>query len=1131
MAHILLFSSIMKNNLLNAFWVLIAYTTINVLVSQQALALEPHCKLYTDAPLSQDQTQYFESQLGYSLQKVPTSTITNHETLAPLLTDSSFVLTQSRTKNKFVLFMSITQGKYNSKGWIPLEVPVQADLAKNSNLSCRLMAEYVPYNRKSRESVVYMMRHALSLKMNPEITFGQSLIQLEHHYLISRGEKAPDLEKINAKYVQILQYIKDLRIENKDVIASWPKVYQAIYSPQNFNIDYCRRDTLLISALDKKCTNCVGFASLFISLFIDSGFQPPKGWILGLELLRDHIKPVLYSKKNNKVYDLSSGEFAKPVGAIYPTSALSRPAVVGFDRLVVREEKKTLAKNGTQQLYAPLLCVTKPLDLGYRTRLQLFNWGSYKFCGRYSMDSPPEHENLDAVADLGNRERVSGQLPAKDQAQVSDQTQANEEARSSDQTQSGERASGIPSQNSPGGSFFSGFASWFTGTGLYSAKAIDYKQKILDKAEYLSKSEKSEVERFSRESHSSFFANYKLTDFFKEIGKESDLITKKMQDADFAKQIEEIYLFPAPLFEVSSGPGCDIFLESGWGAIDIEKTLYPSAAGLHSLDRYALISKHFKDKLQKSRRELPFTSKTDLPSIIPFLSNPQTTEKWRNYFKTMSCNADFQRTLPTRLFYRNFKPLPEELNNKIMSLLLDQDDLLEKEVETFSQKIKNLFLTNPLLVLSEIDKTAANSQNLARSVTLVLGVGEKQQHIRSVLTQTEPRGKSSIQQTKLEFLDSVFWHEKYYFTVTPDESEKIYQNTTVLKIADLKVVASPTTLPYVQLPKLPLDWCKNNATGYVGGKGLYVDCGNRTGEGSQTKISNKTTGASSQKESIGQGLETQAGLEKGTAESTDPIITSIDLTGQAPANQNTQTLLKDPRIEVQLKPRTFEYLYYLSARNDEFPASIKLGLFHSYRNGLETLFQKYFKGGIYFYVNEYSPHSVVVKSSELLKKLKQSSQCFLPGLLKLKVFRLYEDEACRKAFIKQIFQNKIKPRWTHLPAIYQQNDSTRVAFDRLLKNTNTKFELLDGIAQQELKKEFSISKPRQSLFFWELTLNSETIFQVMYGKPTRAGHGDYVDYFFQSEAITQSVSENHLNELSEIYKSEHLGMGDLYFDF
>ncbi len=1130
MAHILLFSNLMKNNLLNAFWVLIAYTTINLLVSQQALAVEPQCKLYTDVSLSPDQTQYFEGSLGYSLQKVSTSTITNHETLAPLLTDSSFVLTQSRTKNKFVFFMSITRGTYNSKGWIPLEVVVQADLTKNSNLSCRSMAEYVPYNRKSRESVVYMMRHALNLKTNPEITIGQSLIQLEHHYLISRGEKAPDLEKINAKYVQILQYIKDLRIENKDVIASWPKVYQAIYSPQQFNVDYCRRDTLLISALDKRCTNCVGFASLFISLFIDSGFQPPKGWILGLELFRDHIKPVLYSKKNNKVYDLSSGEFAKPVGAIYPTSALSRPAAVGFDRLVVREEKKTLAKNGTQQVYAPLLCVTKPLDLGYHIRLQLFNWGSYKFCGRSSSDAPPEHKNLDKVAELGNRERVSGQLPAKDQAQVSDQTQASDETGSSDQAQASELTSGIQSQNSPGGGFFSGIVSWLTGSGPYSATAIDYKKKMLEQAELLSKSEQSEVERFSRESHSSFFSKYKLTDFLKKIGQESDLVSAKMQDADFSKLIEEVYFFPAPVSETrGTPPGCEVYFDSSWRIIWIYESLYPSIVNLHSLDRYALMSNYLKDSLQKSRRELTFGSKNDLPSLIPFLSNPQTTEKWKNYLKMTSCTAEFRSSLPLRLFYRNFKPLPEKLNNKIVSMLLDQDGLLEKEIETFSQKIKSIFFTNPLLVLSEIDKTSTNPQNLAAAVSFILAAGERQRHIRSILNPAEPRSENSLQQTRIEFLDSVFWHEKYYFTVAPDESERIYQNTTVLKIADLRAIESAAALPYVQLPKLPLDWCKNHTTGYVGGGSLYVDCGTRSDNSSQTKISDKKTGVAAKKNSSGAGQQDQAGLPKGTAQSTDTSVKKIDLTDQPSANKNSQNLLMDPRIEVQLKPRTFEYLYYLSAWNNVFPASIKLGLFHSYRSGLEKSFQKYFKGGIEFYVNEYSPHSVVVKSSDLLKQLKQSNHCFLPGLLK--VFRLYEDEVCRKEFVKQVFQNRIKFRWTHLPAIYQQNEFTRVAFDRLLKNTNEKFQLLDGIIREGLEKEFYISQPPKSLFFWQLTLNSEKVFQVMYGNPTQAGHGDDVDWYFQSEEITQSGSENHLNKLSEIYKSEEIGMGDLYFYF
>ena len=1068
----------MRKTRIYHFWVVVLYSAINFLVaSQEAHALDPQCKLYTDASLTSVQAHYFADQLGYVLHKVPTSTLANHETLAPLLTDSSFVLSQSETKNKYVLLMSITNGKYNSKGWIPLEVPVQADLHKNSNLNCGAMIEYVAYTRRSRESVVYFLKHSLGLKTNPEMSFGQSLIQLEHHYLISKGEKSPNLQKINGKYMEILRHIKGLHLDTQDVIGLWPKVYKAIYSPENFNIDYCRRDTLLISALDKKCTNCVGFAALFVSLFIDLGLKPPPDWILGVEMFKDHIKPVLYSKKNNRVYDLSSGEFANPVGAIYPTSALSRPAVIGFNLLVTPEEKQYLEKKSTQVFFSPSLCFPSPLDLGFYVRLQLFNWRGYKSCGRYTNENPPETSNLDNVSQFENREKSTSQS-------------------SSDET-----------ENDVGRGFFHGVVKWF-GFGVVGVTDF-YVEKMLQLSQGLSANERADVEQFAKDGRGSFFNKYKVTDFFKKIGQESSLVSFKMQDTDFANQIENVYFFPASIYKVPKPQGCNVNMEKGVRIIDLSESWYSQIENAHSLDRYVAMSKKNKSLLKEIRQRITLPLKIELAEAVPFLSSPQILLKLASYIGNYSCYSRYQTEFVERLYFKNFEPLPLDLQNKLKMLLFKQEYFLDVEMQTFSKEVKKLFFVDPLPILSEIDKSSQSPQNLAENVFQMLTIAEEQQITQSILKMKEYLPEKTNRSRIIEWLESVFWHDTYFFTVEPDDAEKIYQNTTVVKIAHLKILPASPILPPVNLPKLPLDWCGDRTSGYVGSGSLYVDCGSSLRRRAQTKISNKTSGSPAHRESSGAGQQDQAGLERGTSVSTDPRVKSLELSGSQSVMRDANYLLQDPRLEVQLKPSTFEYLYYLSPRSSYTTPALKLGLFHSYRNRLEKSFDLFLKN-IPFYVNEHSPHSIVVKVSVLLKKLKQMDSCSSPDFSFKKFLRT--GVLCRGEYIKQFFENKIQSPWSHVPAIYPQKEFARVALDRLLKNTNPRFSLLEGLVRHDVYDFYPNSAKSDYLLIMQINTSSESLFQMMLGGLSQASHEDRFDFNFLPKAFSEQESKNILDQ-------------------
>lgn len=119
-------------------------------------------------------------------------------------------------------------------------------------------------------------------------------------------------------------YLKGVLAEPGDSTA---KLENAVrYLHQKYFYNYCR-DVGYMAAFfsSEHCGNCQSNSKLVLANLIDAGFQPPTGFKLALQNYRDHLAPVLYDLKKEKVLDLvANQEQDSPQAPIYEPALLLR---------------------------------------------------------------------------------------------------------------------------------------------------------------------------------------------------------------------------------------------------------------------------------------------------------------------------------------------------------------------------------------------------------------------------------------------------------------------------------------------------------------------------------------------------------------------------------------------------------------------------------------------------------------------------------------------------------------------------------------------------------------------------------------------------------------------------------------
>lgn len=324
-----------------------------------------------------------------------------------LLTDSSAYLDYNNKK----IYYSLNNGIHtpNTK-WVPLSIRYSSLSQLKEDFTCEKLISIINKSKIFRQTSLVLQNYFFNKATSQDL--GNAIINTESAYL--NFKKGLTLNRIEAldRYQGILNKVKDIkeRSSQERFFIDWKNVLSLIYSNEKEGIDYCRESTFLSDALLNGCTNCIGETSLFLSLFVDAGFEPPRGWELNVQLFKDHIRPVLFNSQSGFTFDLVYGQKEEKRASIVSWRSLILGLLEGFDNFVHPVEKKKIFRQGIDYSHRDLSCYfNRTWDLGYQTRDQVYNFNHFSSCGIFS-DSEPSDQTIDTESRLSsNQEGVQGQ--------------------------------------------------------------------------------------------------------------------------------------------------------------------------------------------------------------------------------------------------------------------------------------------------------------------------------------------------------------------------------------------------------------------------------------------------------------------------------------------------------------------------------------------------------------------------------------------------------------------------------------------------------------------------------------------------------------------------------------------------
>lgn len=372
------------------------------------LCFAENCKLLVNSDTYASDPQIIKSfqEKSFDVEKIDSLQISNSSMLAAGISPERHILIKK--EDSFYLYTTFIDEPETVKDWFPLSHRIEiSKLKEKGYFSCNSVTKNLSLLKDLRKQTVGAIKEIYKKKQS-EFSWGNYFLTYENYLILkSRGLTKYSLSETKKKYEDLLLEFKNkFPISAETFFQDWLKAKKLLFSNQQQNIDYCRDNTLMTQALMAKCTNCVGQTSLIISLIKDSKINLPVDWILSVQYFKDHIRPVLYNKKESLTYDLVYTKFEKQKSAIALPEDLLIHSLKRFDLLHVKE-KSVLNQNSL--LFKELICPKSVFDVGKVGRLQVYDFAGTPNCGKFGSDGPiPEKADMEESSVVGNTSGDSG---------------------------------------------------------------------------------------------------------------------------------------------------------------------------------------------------------------------------------------------------------------------------------------------------------------------------------------------------------------------------------------------------------------------------------------------------------------------------------------------------------------------------------------------------------------------------------------------------------------------------------------------------------------------------------------------------------------------------------------------------
>lgn len=711
-----------------------------------------------------------------------------------------------RRKNaKTVLSFSFDIPKIMNN-WVAVDKPIET-LVTGDSISCESLRVVKNWEKLRRDTT----QKVFSAHSKPSVGLGHAILNMEYIYLWEKHGRKIDLNSARVAYDRILNHAREsLRRDfssSARFFSAWKDLLGFLYSdsPQGLDLNYCRENTLLFSALYGQCTNCVGETSLMLALVHDLGFKPNPSWQLAFELFRDHIRPVFFNSGSGAVYDLAYGVFDRPQGAVHPFRSFLLANLKGFNGLLHPLETQALVRYDKDPIWSPFFCLGGWFDLGPLIRDQLPNFSGFKSCGGFGRGEPPDHADNAFRSTLTSFENRSDSHPASLAA-----------------TAAGE---------SPGDSVFE-FSSIYaylseTVTEVVGSRhwldtmiAGDYRSYL----EQLSPEEKQIVSNFgelrSERKARQFVDHFNNGHLLRHLGIHLDAQSGSKALGELLGNLDCQAL---PFLSLNFDASVEDFFYTGGDVLSLPNYLSEVDVDAHSVQyRYQIAF----DKLEISMRQRlalvhEAFGKKDFKGLLNAIDEQSI------HLTLLPRELVSYRELIARLFKACDHPSKKILIDRLLSstFLLGYKETIARVLD-FSRRIESApveFLTSLTEHMDQsgnFDFALAWERNLSNEIFYlaeILGLDSKAQTFHF-----QPRSLFH------GFLYSLLFHPDYFFTGPPDETDPFggVRPLWRLNLAQLREKKSnfpqmPDIVESIQLPKILVDPCDENESGFVD-RGLFT---------------------------------------------------------------------------------------------------------------------------------------------------------------------------------------------------------------------------------------------------------------------------------------------------------------------
>ena len=947
----------------------------------------------------------------------------------------------------------------SNENWKPFVIPFESPEMFASKLNCENLKATLKWSKMKRSYVAKALKLYLENSSPTNISLGETLIELEWSFEFEKIRKTrSSLSDLLKKYKTIVKNLKQKNLDYRNsgkFFMNWKYVLDEVYSNDKQDFDYCRNSTLIIDALIDGCTNCIGETNLFFSLFYDLGFNEPQGWTLSYELFNDHIQAVLYNKEGNKVFDLTSGVFDVPSGAIFHFKDYFYPTLIGYNMLLSADEMDYLKDSFPSPIYKPKFFCPGGMDTGYKKRIQLQSFDKISSCSKYQDTDRANEQNEEEVKDNSSRlnmylEDVSNSSETEEKVEFEAETEA-------------ERKN----------SFINFILTNYTNS-IESLQLIDH--------------EKEKVKNLDIKNNKSigeFIEWFQKDKILKELG-----VTN-----NGSPKMEKLFEY------YNDNPACKILPPLVFKQSNKER---------FRISRYSVTARFF---LPEKYYKL---NPNNNPIYKRYIWLIQTLEKfllneiyyYNENYKELTLDEFFTRAhtdsirlssfiSATYSYYKLFEKLNSECDPHTFSTEIDRLTISSRLSEVYNTfwSYSNLLSQNYLKFL-EIYKKLSEANHSKLSLFGVSGKYTESSYILSHELQ-----KIFIRHVGIDngsfwkkFVDNFLFNSKFFFTapIKEDVFGRVRPHSPILLeelLSSLKASESmELNLPIIDLPRIPADPCKNNESGYVQRGLFYIYC--KPNQGHITdQVSDEDRRSWKGRES-GEDDQTVSGIddvkfnEHILLQSHQKLETSrrtkeVLLNGN-PNALNIQKYVDkgiDPRLEVVINESLWinllEIIKIVTWYNNEKYLSYQVAVHHLQRTSIENMVNQImgndFTNILYYHINpgylkimNSDKESELYPLKDMMNRIKDIN---MPEIIKplinfmrnraekeneTGIVEGFNDGFFRQASIVEILNNK-KKNWTILKAsansfeIFTANDKkSRISTYEVRKNLKEDRHLCKG---------------------------------------------------------------------------------------